>query len=70
LSIFEKRGVADSIKELHEKLNEDRDEEVERSGLQYRIDKLKDIDLIKTERENRRLKIDLRRLGEVYHKGS
>lgn len=69
LSILEKRGGADSIKELHEKLNEDREKEVERSSLQYRIDKLKDIGLIKTERENRRLKIDLTRLGEIYEKG-
>ena len=70
LSILEERGGADSIKELHDTLNENRDKEVERSSLQYRLDKLKDIGLIKTERENRRLKIDLTRLGEVYEKGS
>ncbi len=70
LSILEKKDGADSIKELYEALNEGRKEKVERSSLQYRLDKLKDIGLIRTEREERRLKIELTTLGEVYEKGS
>jgi len=70
LSILKEIDGADSIKELHEAVNESREDDVERSSLQYRLDKLKDIGLIKTERDNRRLKIGLTRVGDVYEKGN
>ena len=70
LSILKKNNGADSIKDLQESLNEEREEKIERSSLQYRLDKLKDLGLIKTERDNRRLKIGLTRLGDVYEKGN
>ncbi|MFP4050938.1 MAG: DUF6293 family protein [Thermoplasmata archaeon] len=66
--IEECKGV-NSIKELVVQINEYRENSLERSSIQYRLEKLEEKGLLKTRRENRRLKIELSRLGEIYLKG-
>jgi len=66
--IEECKGV-NSIKELVVQINEYREKSLERSSIQYRLEKLEEKGLIKTRRENRRLRIELSRLGEIYLKG-
>lgn len=67
-SLLDNQG-AGSIKELLDDLEESEGEEFERSTVQYRINKLDDKGLIDTERENRRLKLDITRLGKIYLRG-
>lgn len=69
LTVLKKTDGMDSIKDLKDSLNESRKETIERSTIQYRLEKLEDMGLIETERENRRLKISLTRLGEIYQEG-
>ena len=66
--IEECKGV-NSIKELVVQINEYREKSLERSSIQYRLEKLEEKGLLKTRRENRRLRIELSRLGEIYLKG-
>ncbi len=67
-TIKEKEGVQ-SIEELVETINENRKEEIKRSSVQYRLERLEEKRMLDTEREDRRLKIRLNRLGEVYLEG-
>ena len=66
--IEECKGV-NSIKELVLQINEYREKSLERSSIQYRLEKLEEKGLLETRRENRRLSIQLSRLGEIYLKG-
>lgn len=64
-ALKQKDGV-NSIEELVNTVNESRKEEIKRSSIQYRLERLEENMLVDTEREERRLKIRLNRLGEVY----
>ncbi len=69
LSELEECKGVNSIKELVVQINEYREKSLERSSIQYRLEKLEEKGLLKTRRENRRLSIQLSRLGEIYLKG-
>ncbi len=58
----------ESIKELVEKVANIRDEDVKRSSIQYRLEKLADSGLISKERKKKRLELSATRLGEIYVK--
>lgn len=66
LSVLKDRGGVDSIEELVEYVDGLTGEEVKRSSIQYRLDILVRKGLVDTHREDRRLKITLTRLGELY----
>lgn len=69
-TVLQKEGGVDSIEELVELVNASRKDTLSRSSIQYRLDKLQENGMVVTEREDRRLKIRLKKLGEVYLKGS
>jgi len=62
-TLSDKNG-AESIKELVEYINEETD--VQRSSIQYRLEKLEEKGLISKEREEKRVKIYITRIGEIY----
>ncbi|MFO8110572.1 MAG: DUF6293 family protein [Thermoplasmata archaeon] len=66
LFALDERGGVDSIEELVGYINEARKEEVKRSSIQYRLETLEEKKLVETERADRRLKINLNRLGKLY----
>ncbi|MFW6304254.1 MAG: hypothetical protein ACOC1V_00570 [Candidatus Saliniplasma sp.] len=59
---------AESIKFLLKKIEDSR-KPVERSTLQYRIKNLPDLELIEIERYDRKLRLDLTRLGKIFLEG-
>ncbi|MFW5928042.1 MAG: hypothetical protein ACOCSL_02480 [Thermoplasmatota archaeon] len=59
---------AESIKFLLKKIEDSR-KPVERSTLQYRIKNLPDLKLIEIERYDRKLRLDLTRLGKIFLEG-
>jgi uncharacterized membrane protein len=63
--IYAKRGV-NSIKELVASM----DDGTQRSSVQYRLEKLEKMGLIMKEREDKRAKLALTRVGEIYLGGS
>ncbi|PTD94878.1 hypothetical protein C9439_00105 [archaeon SCG-AAA382B04] len=68
LKTLKKQEQANSITKLKNQIEKKSNESIKRSTLQYRIKKLEQNDLIKTQRENRRLKIEIQKLGEIYLK--
>lgn len=58
-----------SIKELVTMVNDLKEERIQRSSIQYRLEKLKENGLVYTERDNKKLKIFLTRVGEIYLEG-
>ena len=69
LKVLKSHDGVDSIKELVSKVNESRQERIERSSIQYRLEKLKEDGLVYTERHNKKLRIFLTRVGEIYLEG-
>ena len=65
-TLSDKNG-AESIKELVKSINED-GSDIQRSSIQYRLEKLKEKGLISKEREEKRVKIYITRIGEIYLK--
>ncbi len=63
--LHEKQGVS-SIKELVESMDDD----IQRSSVQYRLEKLERMGLITKEREDKRAKLALTRVGEIYRGGT
>ena len=61
-----KKGVR-SIKELVEYMN--KEEIVQRSSIQYRLERLEEKGLISKEREEKRVRLFITRVGEIYLKG-
>lgn len=55
-----------SIKELLEGLEDEEELEIERSSLQYRMDKLEKMNLIERDPDTRKVKVRLTRTGEIY----
>ncbi len=70
MNVLKDHETIDSIKELVDTLNEERtankQEKVERSSVQYRLDKLESKGLIRTNRVKRRKRIDLTSAGSLY----
>ena len=68
LKTIQKENGINSIKELLNKINKNKNkkEKTKRSTIQYRIKKLKNQKLITTKRKNRKLKINITRLGKIY----
>ncbi len=66
LKVLKKVSGVDSIEMLVESINEKRDEDITRSSIQYRLERLVENGIVDTERKERRLKIWLNKLGEVY----
>lgn len=69
LKVLKSSEGVDSIKELVDRVNEKKEESIERSSIQYRLDKLKEDGLVYTERENKNLNIYITRVGKVYLEG-
>lgn len=67
LKVLSDRNGAESIKELVEYIN--RGEDVQRSSIQYRLEKLEEKGLISKEREEKRVRLFITRIGEIYLKG-
>ncbi|OKY78729.1 MAG: CARF domain containing protein [Candidatus Methanohalarchaeum thermophilum] len=67
LKVLNERKEIKSISKLIKNL-EETEEEVKRTSIQYRLNKLKEKNLIRTKRENRETKIKIERLGELYIK--
>ncbi len=66
LSILADTGGTESISQLVEILNKDRKDEVKRSTVQYRLDRLEKYGLVIGKRENKRLKLELTNVGSAY----
>ncbi|MFO7792124.1 MAG: DUF6293 family protein [Candidatus Saliniplasma sp.] len=69
LEVLKSSDGVDSIKELVLKVNRSRKKRIERSSVQYRLEKLKENGLVYTERHNKKLRISLTRVGDIYLKG-
>ncbi|KXA92533.1 hypothetical protein AKJ40_04270 [candidate division MSBL1 archaeon SCGC-AAA259M10] len=68
LEILDDFGTINSITALIEKLKQKSQREVKRTSVQYRLKKLRENNLIKTKRVERRMEIEIARLGEIYLK--
>jgi len=68
LEVLHEEDGAESIGALTEKVNERREEEdkIKRSNVQYRLNKINKMGLVMTERKDRRVEIELTKLGEMY----
>lgn len=66
MSVLGDSDGVESIKELLEGLKEKEDLQIERSSLQYRMDKLDKMNLIERNPETRKVKVNLTRTGEIY----
>jgi len=69
LKVLKSSDGVESIKELVEMINELKEERIERSSIQYRLEKLKENGLVYTERHNKKLRIFLTRIGKIYLEG-
>ncbi len=69
LDVLKSSDGVRSIKELVSKVNELREERIERSSIQYRLEKLKENGLVYTERHNKKLRVFLTRVGKIYLEG-
>ncbi len=70
LQVLKDNSGVDSIDHLVDFVNRKREDEITRSSIQYRLERLLDNGLVDTEREGRRLKIFLNKLGEIYLESS
>jgi len=68
LKVLSDKNGAESIKELVESINED-GSDIQRSSVQYRLEKLEEKGLISKEREEKRVRLFITRVGEIYLKG-
>ena len=68
LKILDEKNGAESIKELVEYINRD-ESRVQRSSIQYRLERLEEKGLISKEREEKRVRLFITRMGEIYLKG-
>jgi len=70
LKVLKSSDGVESIKELVNKVNELIEGNIKRSSIQYRLEKLKENGLVYTERHNKKLRIFLTRVGNIYLKGN
>lgn len=68
LKVLSDKKGAESIKELVESINKD-GSDIQRSSIQYRLEKLEEKGLILKEREEKRVRLFITRIGEIYLKG-
>lgn len=66
MKVLENHEGVESIKELLEGLEKEEDLEMQRSSLQYRMEKLVKMNLIERDPETRRVEVRLTRTGEIY----
>lgn len=66
LKVLRRKEGVGSIKELLEGLDEEERLQIERSSLQYRMDKLEKMNLIERDPDTRKVKVKLTRTGEIY----
>ncbi len=66
MKVLRRSDGVESIKELLEGLEEDEKLQIERSSLQYRMDKLEKMNLIERDPDTRKVKVRLTRTGEIY----
>jgi len=66
MKVLRRHHGVGSIKELLEDLKEEEDLEIERSSLQYRMEKLEKMNLIDRDPDTRKVKVRLTRTGEAY----
>ncbi len=70
LQVLKDTSGVNSIESMVNAVNRERKEKITRSSIQYRLERLEANGLVDTEREERRLKIRLNKLGEVYLESS
>ncbi|KXA95761.1 hypothetical protein AKJ37_06590, partial [candidate division MSBL1 archaeon SCGC-AAA259I09] len=70
LGVLGESETTDSITELVGKLEEKTGKEIKRTSVQYRLKKLEEMDLVATKRVERRMEIEISRLGRIYLESS
>lgn len=70
LKVVGKSETTGSITELVEKLEEETGKEAKRTSVQYRLKKLEEKGLITTSRVERKMQIEITRLGQIYLESS
>jgi len=66
MKVLRRSDGVESIKELLEGLDEEERLQIERSSLQYRMDKLERMNLIERDPDSRKVNVKLTRTGEIY----